>query len=101
MVHEPKHETLVDQRMLNAFVDLEQDPPSTFIIPSALVARCVKDAHEAWASTPGRGNDVRKRESEMRRVRPADPDEVRGFPRGWMDEWRDRWDLLACQTQHP
>ena len=81
--------------MFYALVDLADEPPATFIVPSALVARCVRDVHEAWASTPGRGGHVRKRDSDMRRVRPAYPEDVSGFPAGWMDEWRDRWDLLT------
>jgi hypothetical protein len=41
-----KHETLTDERMFYALIDLEDEPPLTFIIPTAVAAHVVAAAHE-------------------------------------------------------
>ena len=88
-----KHETVAHQRMLYAFIDFEQDAPASFIVPSDVVATLVQKEHAAWLATPGRGGRPHK-ENPLRRVMSAYPFPVPGFPDGWLEHWRERWDLL-------
>jgi hypothetical protein len=96
-----KHEgeRYVSDRHFYAFVDLETDPPTTYVIPSAVVADVLARAHAAWASAPGKGGRQRKAETTFRRIQPAYPDSSLEYPPGWMDEWRERWDLLERATE--
>lgn len=88
-----KHEQLVDERMFYAFVDLGQEPPATWIIPSAVVAEVVREEHTAWLAGPGRGGRTRQ-DNPMRQVRNEYPFPVAGYPAGWMDPYCEGWDLL-------
>ena len=88
-----KHENIVEPRCFYTFVDLEPHPPATFIVPSAVVAEVLRIAHQAWLSTPGRGGRAH-RDHKMRRILPSYSFEVAGYPPGWLDQYRDCWDLL-------
>lgn len=89
-----KHETLVHPRLFYALVDLEADQPVTYIVPSTVVAEVIKRSHETWFSSPGLGGRVR-RQTDLRRLRPDYEFEVVGYPAGWLDVYRERWDLLT------
>jgi hypothetical protein len=88
-----KHETLVDDRMFYAFVDLAEEPPGTWIIPSAVVAEVVRESHGLWLAAPGRRGQTRQ-DSVIRQVRNDYPNPPHGYPAGWMDSYRERWELL-------
>jgi hypothetical protein len=92
----PKHETLVDERMFYAFVDLGQEPPVTWIVPSAMVAEVLRENHVAWLAAPGRGGRAH-RDNKMRQLRNEYPpeDQPPSYPAGWLDQCRERWDLLG------
>lgn len=89
-----KHERIIQDRCFYAFVDLEPEVPVTFIVPSATVAEVLRASHQAWLAAPGRSGRVH-RDHDMRRVRPAYPFEVRGYPPSWLEKYRERWDLLS------
>jgi hypothetical protein len=89
-----KHEHIVEPRCFYAFVDLEPDSPATFVVPSTVVAEVLAIAHRAWLATPGRGGRPH-RDHTMRRILPSYSFEVDGYPPGWLDRYRDRWDLLG------
>jgi hypothetical protein len=88
-----KHESIVAPRLFYAFVDLEPSMPTTFIVPSGGVADVVSKSHEAWLATPGRGGQPHN-PTRMRRVLPAYPHVVPGYPPGWMEQYREAWHLL-------
>lgn len=88
-----KHENIESPRILYAFVDLEQEHPACFIIPSHVVAKFLRLDHGAWLATPGKKGQ-KHNDSPMRRIRPYSEFTSSEFPRGWMDEYLERWDLL-------
>lgn len=90
-----KHERAVADRLFYALVDLEQGHPTTYVIPSAEVAKVLWESHRAWLTTPGRGG-LRHKDQPMRRVLPSYGWPVENYPNGWMEEWRERWDLLRA-----
>ena len=88
-----KHESIVQGRLFYAFVDLEPDAPTTFIVPSSVVAEVVTKAHSTWLALPGaRGQP--HRDNPARRIRPAYSHHVPGYESGWMEQYREAWDQL-------
>lgn len=89
-----KHETQSHERLFFAFVDLEPPTPVVYIVPAAVVAEAVSRSHQAWLALPGRGGRLHK-DNPMRRIVPRFAHAVPGFPDGWLDVYRERWDLLT------
>ena len=88
-----KHEGLVRPGLFYAFVDLEPETPSIFVVPSKLVAKVIKEAHSVWLNKPGK-NGKPHQDGEMRRILPAYGYPVSSAPVGWMDQYKDNWSLL-------
>jgi hypothetical protein len=88
-----KHETLAHDRLFYAFLDLEPDAPQVFIIPCEVVQEVVRVSHATWLAGTGRGGRVRN-DSPVRRLRPSYRWPVPGFPDGWLEAYRERWDYL-------
>jgi hypothetical protein len=94
-----KHEDLDDEGLFYAFVDLEKpDAVVTYVIPSAVVARTLRKTHADWLKAPGKAGRAHK-DNDMRRIRPAYPTSGAELQAGWLDAWRERWDLL--ETYNP
>jgi hypothetical protein len=91
-----KHEEVVTDHLFYGFVDFTlPDMPVVHIIPSKRVAEVVRLAHAAWLVTPGKNNQQHQ-DHNMRRIMPNySPLIVEGVPDGWMDEYRERWDLIS------
>ena len=89
-----KHESLQNPRLWYVFVDMEIESPICFIIPSNVVAEVVKLSHSIWLATPGKGGRPHGH-TEMRRIRPDYQFEIPGYPKGWMEKYREKWDLLT------
>jgi len=89
-----KHVRLVAPHLFYAFVDLKPDDPVTYIVPSSVVADVLHLEHQAYIDTPGRGGRQR-RDSTMYELRNAYRHSVPGYPDGWLEAYRERWDLLA------
>ena len=94
-----KHETMSRDLLFYCFVDFGRslsDAPKCWILPSAIVANTLAYAHKAWLLMPGRDGGAHK-DHEMRRLLPHyaflahDP----AFAKGWMDAYRDAWELIA------
>ena len=90
-----KHELISEPRLFYAFVDLEPEPPVTYVVPSSVVADVVKKSHHQWLTTPGAKGQQRN-ETGFRRVLPAYKEVVDGYPPGWLDAYRERWDRLTA-----
>jgi hypothetical protein len=86
------HETIEHDGLFYAFVDLEPESPVTYIVPSAVVAKVLRDAHAAWLAAPGRGGRPH-RDNPIRKLRPEYPS-LPDYGLGWLDKYRERWDLL-------
>lgn len=89
-----KAEDLTDRRLFYAFVDLAQEPPPTFVVPAAVVASALQGQHAAWMAVPSREGRPHK-DSDVRRLMHTFRRDVPGCPPGWLDEWRERWELLG------
>ena len=88
-----KHEKLVDEGLIYAFVDLEPDPPAVYLVPSGVVASAIARSHVSWLAAPGKGGREH-REFDFRRLLPEWPFVVEGFEGRWLEQYRDRWELL-------
>ena len=68
-------------------------PFEFFIIPSAVMASNVKEAHNLWLGTPGK-NEAAHKDSKIRTVHLPP---YKNFT-GWsIEEFRDRWDLIQAR----
>jgi hypothetical protein len=90
-----KHESITEPRLFYAFVDLEPELPVTYIVPSSVVADVLKKSHQAWLAAPGARGQQRN-DNPMRRIRPVYEDPLPDYPHNWLEEWRERWDLLTA-----
>jgi hypothetical protein len=88
-----KHEELWNPRLWFVFVDMEPAEPICYVMPSSVVAEIVYLSHSIWLGLPG-VNGRPHVDSDIRRIRPKYQFEIPGFPDGWMDQYRERWDLL-------
>jgi hypothetical protein len=93
-----KHESIAKPRYFYAFVDLEPEQPVTYIVPSGVVAEVLRKSHQAWLAAPG-AKGQRRNDNVMRRIQPEYPDPFEGYVPNWLDEWRERWDLLNAAVQ--
>ena len=102
-----KHETMVAQDLFYVFVDVGQrpsDPTTSYILPSQVVADCIRDSHRIWLDTPGRGGRPHK-DSSVRRLRPdysnIEPITEEGrntlsqYAAGWLERYRENWGILG------
>jgi hypothetical protein len=67
--------------------------PVTYIVPSGVVANALSQSHQAWLAKPGRGGRPH-RDHDMRRIQPVFNHDLAEFPPGWMNEYKEAWDLL-------
>ena len=92
-----KHESIESERLFYMFVDLQPEPPTTFVVPSAKVCEVLSTAYVAWLATPGRWGQAHN-ESKMRRIQPDYAFPVPGLVPDWMEPFRDAWRLLERST---
>ena len=92
-----KHERIRAARLVYCFVDFEPAAPVTYLVPSVLVATVVFEEHQAWLARPGKDGRPHT-ENKMRRIRPRYPYPVPSAPDGWLDQWRERWELLGVEA---
>ena len=103
----PKHETMVAEDLFYVFVDVGKrpsDPTTSYILPSTVVAACIRDSHRVWLETPGRGGRPHK-DNAVRRLRPdysnIEPITEEGrktierYASGWLNRYRENWAILG------
>lgn len=92
-----KHETLTSPTLFYCFVDFgdgANDPASTYVVPAAVVAKALAASYQAWLSQPG-AKGQQRRDNDMRRLRPGyDNLEVAEYATGWLEPYREAWNLL-------
>jgi hypothetical protein len=89
-------EGVTDDRLLYAFVNTLPSVPETFLIPAAIVSDVLRTSHAAWLATPGRGGQPH-RDQPMRMILMDYHFPVQGYPPGWLEQYRERWDLLDAR----
>ena len=92
-----KHESLINDSLYYIFVTLpekwtDHDQPSTFIIPAKKVATILKQSHNDWKTNPGHKGQKRN-DTKIRRIKPVYSDSP-SIPSDWMEEYRDKWEIL-------
>lgn len=101
-----KHEEIKSITLFYCFVDWEKEEselPITYIIPSTIVAPILQESHQLWLDTPGKNNavhndhDMRRLLPDYARSRKVEPDVGRRLGSGWMEQYREKWDILRCQ----
>jgi hypothetical protein len=89
-----KHEDIRDAQLFYAFVDLQDEPPVTYLVPSSVVAQVIHDNHRAWLDSPGaRGQP--HRDTKIRRIAPTYNYPWPGYEPRWLEKYRDDWGQLA------
>ena len=66
----PKHETMIADALFYVFVDLgkqSSDPIDYYILPSKVVADCIRRCHQVWLATPGEKGQPRN-DSDRRKL---------------------------------
>lgn len=97
-----KHEHLTSPQLFYVFVDFGDEigsHPSSWIIPSKVVADVVSRSHKVWLSQPGRHGKERK-DSKMRRFLPDYSKHPMPERLGWLDPYSEAWALLGSTTDN-
>jgi hypothetical protein len=101
-----KHENPLGDRHFYCFVDFQEPQkvrPLVYMIPAVVVARVLTEAHQKWLSTPGQKGQPHK-DGPMRRLLPDYKKtwtSENPYPAGWMDCYRDAWDILRLERTDP
>lgn len=102
----PKHETMVADDLFYVFVDVGKQPSDTtvsYVLPSSVVAACIRDCHQVWLDTPGKGgqphqdSDVRRLLPDYSNIKPITETGRKTLDRyrsGWLDAYRENWSIL-------
>ena len=103
---EKRHGDLETPGLYYALVDLGVEPYVTYVLPAVEMARVVRDSYNAWISTPptggtgGRSKNPNEKPGARRMIHDPFPPPfgpVPGCPTGWMERYRERWDLLKSR----
>ncbi len=91
-----KHEALDSKSALYTFVAFMPEGQEVFVIPGEVVGKVVRESHRIWLETPGmkgqkhNDNAMRMLHYEYKNL------EIPCAPPGWMEQYRDAWDLLSA-----
>lgn len=88
-----KHEDIKDKDMFYCFVDLGPENPVVYVIPAKVVAEVLKESLSTWLRTPGK-NGKKHNDTDMRRIISEYKMDLKKAPSGWMDKYREAWELL-------
>jgi hypothetical protein len=99
-----KHEDLKEKNLFYCFVELDDDPrvsPTSYILPSIVVAETLEAAHSIWLHTPGSKGQPHK-DTDMRRFLPdysrtlkGDHPFIKEHGEGWLDQYRESWNIFG------
>ena len=102
-----KHEDMVANDLFYVFVDVGKqpsDPTVSYVLPSSVVADCIRDCHRVWLETPGRGGKPRN-DSDFRRLTPDYSNIkprtdwgrkiINRYSEGWLDAYIEKWSILG------
>ncbi len=86
-----------EKDMFYCFVNLESTPESVYVLPAQIVSRVLIAADRAWMSKPRR-DGKRKAEHKMWTLKNNFSVEVKNAPHGWMNKYREAWDLITKRS---
>jgi hypothetical protein len=89
-----KHEEVKDKDLFYCFVALDGADTSVYVVPSAKVAKIIKDSHDTWLRTPG-AKGQKHNDSKMRFIKSEYRLKIKSAPDGWMDEYLEAWELIT------
>jgi hypothetical protein len=89
-------EGFTDDSLIYAFVNTQPSEPEIFFIPASILSDVLRTSHAAWLATPGRGGRQHV-DNPMRMILMDYRIPVQGYPPGWLDKYRERWDLLESR----
>ena len=102
-----KQEKLIVDDLFYVFVDIGKEPSdraTCYVLPSKVVANCIRRCHRVWLDTPGRDgrphkdNNVRELRSDHSYIKPAsekDRATIEPYRSGWMASYRENWSILG------
>lgn len=95
-----KHEQIFSDSLFYCFVDFGKGLPSTpttFVVPSKVVAETLRTTHMNWLFMPGKNGKMHN-DSEMRRFVPDYSFYLKQRPgkygKGWLEPYREAWHLF-------
>lgn len=102
-----KHETMVAEDLFYVFVDVGGHPSAStvsYVLPSSVVADCVRRSHRVWLDTPGRGgrphndSNLRRLLPDYSHIKPITEDGrkiINRYRAGWLERYREKWGILG------
>lgn len=97
-----KHEEIRGESLFYCFVDFgneADDAPTTFVIPSDVVADTLALTHRTWLAQPGRGGRPH-RDHGMRRLLPSYSHlGLTTHEPGWLGQYKGAWELLRVASE--
>ena len=103
----PKHETMIADALFYVFVDLgkqSSDPIDCYILPSKVVADCIRRCHQVWLATPGEEgqphNDSGRRKlyldhSYIESITEEGKTIIDQYRAGWLNQYHENWSILG------
>ena len=102
-----KHEKEpLGERYFYCFVDFQEPQkvrPLVYVMPAAVAAKAIAEAHQQWLRTPGHKGQAHK-DSPVRRLLPdygKTWTSDNPYPSGWMEHYRDAWGILKLERTDP
>ena len=102
-----KHEDMVAEDLFYVFVDVGKRPSDStvsYVLPSRVVADCIRESHRVWLDTPGIGGQPHK-DNPLRRLLPdyshikpvteGGRTVINRYRAGWLDQYREKWEILG------
>ena len=103
----PKHETIIADALFYVFVDIGKQPTNpiiSYILPSKVVADCIRCCHQVWLATPGKGGRPHK-DSKSRKlyldysfIKPITEEGktiIDQYRDGWLNQYHENWGILG------
>lgn len=106
-----KHEEMVNEDLFYIFVDVggkPSDPTTSYILPSQVVAECIRDCYRVWLETPGKegrphqANDMRRFRYDYSNVKPITEEGksiIERYRQGWLEKYRENWNVLGLLSE--
>ena len=94
-----KHETIRSPSLFYCFVDVGKalvDVPFCYVVPSDVVAKCLKETYREWLAAPGKKGQPHKDHSMRRFVPDFGVYGASSYREGWLTDYREAWHLLKA-----